>query len=82
MNDLMNKNMFFRDHYDLLCQRILAGESIPLVVGVLTQNKNGEMSVPPRQFHIKGYYETTAAEGSKRVPVDEFINITTLARWK
>jgi hypothetical protein len=81
-NDEVNKDMPFRNHYDLLCQRILAGESIPLVIGALTQQKNGEMFAPPGQLRIKGDYETTAVEGSKRVPVDELITIATLPRWK
>jgi hypothetical protein len=82
MNDQMNALIPFRDHYDLLCQRILADEAVPLVIGALTQEKNGDMSVAPPDIHIKGDYETTAAEGSKRVPVDETVSIATLPRWK
>jgi hypothetical protein len=82
MNDMMSKTWPLRDHYDLLCQRILAGESIPLVIGTLTQNMRGNMSVPPSQFHIKGDYETTAAEGSKRVSVDKLVPVSALPPWK
>lgn len=82
MNDMMNKNWSIRDHYDLLCQRILAGESIPLIMAVLLLNGNGDAKIPSSQFHIKGDYETTAAEGSKRIPVDETVNISTLPPWK
>jgi len=82
VNDTMSKAWPLRDHYDLLCQRILAGESIPLVLGTLTNNIKGDMSAQPSQFHIKGDYETTAAEGSKRVSVDSFVPVSTLAPWK
>jgi hypothetical protein len=82
MNDQMNTGFPIRDHYDILCQRILAGEKIPLVIATITSKQMGEMSVPPLHVHIKGDYETTAAEGSKRVPVDEIVTVSTLPRWK
>jgi hypothetical protein len=82
MNDMMNANFPLRDHYDLLCQRILAGESIPLVIATLTARRNGDASFPPLHIHVKGDYETTAAEGSKRVTVDELVPISTLPPWK
>ncbi len=37
------------------------------------------MSPPPLRLHIKGDYETTAAEGSKRVPVNEIVPIANTA---
>lgn len=82
MNDEMSKTSPFRNHYDLLCQRILAGETIALVIGSITPKQNGNMSVPPSRLHVKGEYETTPAEGSKRIPVNEFIPVYTLPPWK
>jgi hypothetical protein len=82
MSDGMNANWPMRDHYDVLCQRILAGESISLIMAVLPQNRNEGAAIPSSQLHIKGDYETTAAEGSKRVSVDEIVTISTLPRWK
>jgi hypothetical protein len=82
MNETMSKSWPFRDHYDLLCQRILAGEKVPLVLGTSSQNMKGSMSIPPSQFHIKGDYEMTLAEGGKRVHVDELVSISTLPPWK
>lgn len=82
MNDQLNAVSTIRNHYDLLCQRILAGESIPLVIASLTLKTNGDMVIPPTQLHVIGDYETTAAEGSKRVPVDETVPISALQPWK
>jgi hypothetical protein len=82
MNETMSKAWPLRDHYDLLCQRILAGESVALVVGTASQSMKGSMSVPPSQFHIKGDYEMTPAEGGKRVSVDEFVSVSSLPPWK
>jgi hypothetical protein len=82
MNDMMNANWPIREHYDLLCQRILAGESISLVVAALPLNGNEGTTIPSSQLHIKGDYETTAAEGSKRVSVDDMVTISMLPRWK
>jgi hypothetical protein len=82
MNDRMNEIWLIRDHYDLLCQRILAGESIPLVMAGLPSNGQEGATIASSQLHIKGDYETTAAEGSKRVSVDEIVSISTLPRWK
>jgi hypothetical protein len=82
MSDMMNANWPFRDHYDLSCERILAGESVPLVMGTISPPKNGGPSTPPSQIHITGDYETTPAEGSKRVPVDEIVTVSSPQPWK
>jgi hypothetical protein len=82
MNDMMNADWPIRDHYDFLCQRILAGESISLVLAVLPLNGNEGAAISSSQLRIKGDYETTAAEGSKRVSVDEIVVISTLPHWK
>jgi hypothetical protein len=78
MSDMMRESSPLRDHYDLLCQRILAGESIHLVLATLTPKP----TVAPAQIHVKGGYETTAAEGSKRVPVDETVAVSMLPHWQ
>ena len=82
MNDMMNKGWVFRDHYDILCQRIMAGESIPLVMGTISEQRDGDMTVPPKRLHVTGDYETTAAEGSKRIRVDELVLVSIPQRWK
>jgi hypothetical protein len=76
MSDQMDKIQPVRDHYDLLCQRILAGESIPIVVAIITPLNGGVISVAPPTVHVVGDYETTAAEDSKRVSVDETVPIS------
>jgi hypothetical protein len=81
MNDQMSELVPIRDHYDILCQRILGGESIPLIVAVLPQNGLNQM-IPFSTFRIKGNYETTAAEGSKRIDVNEIVSISMLPPWK
>lgn len=80
--DMLNKSWPFRDHYDLLCQRIEAGDAIPLVIASLSRNGGRDMSAPPAQLHIFGNYETIAAEGSKIVPVDQIVNVSTLPPWR
>jgi hypothetical protein len=82
MRDSMNANWPIRDHYDLHCQRILAGESIPLVMAGVPLNGGEGATIASSELHIKGDYETTAAEGSKRVAVDQIVPISTLPRWK
>lgn len=72
-SDVDNAAMPLRSHYDILCQRIEAGESIPLVIGLLS---------PPSAIHIAGEYETTAIDGSKRVPVDEVVSVSRLKPWR
>jgi hypothetical protein len=82
MNDMMNEHWPIRDHYDLLCQRILEGESVPLVIATITQKRNGSMFVPPSHFHVTGDYEMTPSEGSKRISVNEVVPISMLPPWK
>jgi len=76
ISDMVNANWPLRDHYDLLCQRVLAGESITLVIAALMQKQNGGISLPPLFVHVKGNYETAATEGSKRVEVDEVLPVS------
>ena len=82
MGDMMNKIWPFRDHYDLLCERIEVGETIPLVIAAISPNTKGGVSAPPAQLHIVGNYETIAAEGSKIVPVDQIVTVSTLRPWR
>jgi hypothetical protein len=82
MNDEMNKMPMPRDHYDLLCERVLANDSIPLVIATTAQKLEEDTFLPPPRFHITGDYETPATEGSKRVMVDEIVNISRPQPWK
>jgi hypothetical protein len=82
MNDMMNANWPIRDHYDILCQRILEGESIPLIMAGLPQDGKEGATIPSSQIHIKGDYETIASQGSKLISVDQVVSISMLPRWK
>lgn len=79
LSDDINKTRPFRSHYDVLCQRLLASESVPLVIGFLP--KKADCATPPHQLHVSGSYETTVIEGSKRVSVDNVVTVTSLSRW-
>jgi len=81
-SDMLNASSPLRDHYDLLCQRILLEESIPLVIAGLQQTGKEGAVLPFSKIHITGSYETIASEGSKLVHVDEVVAISTLPRWK
>jgi hypothetical protein len=81
VNDGMNEGQL-RDHYDVLCQRVGAGESVKLLLATLTLRKDGDATLAPDRLRITGDYETTPSEGSKRVRVDETIAVPRPQRWK
>lgn len=72
-SDVVNSGTYWRDHYELHCDRIEAGQTIEVVVASLVTPQPAD---PLTQLHIYGDYETTATEGNKRISVDEVISIT------
>ena len=81
MSDQMNKTNPLRDHYDILCRLISAGQSVPLLIAALPKSA-GEQAVPFSELHIMGDYETTTTEGSKMISVDESVPVSELAPWR
>lgn len=75
-NDEINKSWKIRDHYDLLCQRILAKEPVAVIIAALPVEGSSS------RLRIEGDYETTPTEVSKRVHFDEVVNVSDLKPWK
>ena len=90
--DKLDKVFFMRDHYDLLCERISEGESIPLVIATVVEKTSasgsrvplgiGDISKAPDQMHVTGGYEMSTTQGNKRIPVDEVVTVFKLPRLK